>query len=219
MEPFADFIRRYRWQAALILALIAVYRISDVVMGIMANPFYVDMGYTKDEVAAVTKVYGVIMTLVGAFIGGVLSMRLGVMRVLMLGAVLSAATNLLFAWLAARGHDVTALIFVVSADNLASGIASAAFIAYLSGPDQRELLGHAVRAVQLDDAAAAEVHRRLFGRLRQCPWLCKFLYGDGAAGRAGAGAGLAGFACDSPDKKVIKIANLHRQKVIVRYYF
>ena len=132
VEPFAEFIRRYRWEAALILALIAVYRISDVVMGIMANPFYVDMGYTKDEVAAVTKVFGVIMTLVGAFIGGVLAMRLGVMRVLMLGAVLSAASNLLFAWLGTRGHDLTALIWVISADNLSSGIASAAFIAYLS---------------------------------------------------------------------------------------
>jgi len=132
VEPFADFIRRYRWQAALILALIAVYRISDVVMGIMANPFYVDMGYTKDEVAAVTKVYGVVMTLLGAFIGGTLSMRLGVPRILMLGALLSAASNLLFGWLAGHGHDLTALIFVVSADNLAGGIASAAFIAYLS---------------------------------------------------------------------------------------
>jgi PAT family beta-lactamase induction signal transducer AmpG len=132
VEPFAEFIRRYRWQAAIILGLIAVYHISDVVMGIMANPFYVDMGYTKDEVAAVTKVFGVIMTLLGAFIGGVLSMRLGVMRILMLGAVLSAITNLLFAWLATRGHDLTALVWVISADNLASGIASAAFIAYLS---------------------------------------------------------------------------------------
>jgi MFS transporter, PAT family, beta-lactamase induction signal transducer AmpG len=132
VEPFADFLRRYRWQAALILALIAVYRISDVVMGIMANPFYVDMGYTKDEVAAVTKIYGVVMTLAGAFIGGAMSMRMGVMRVLMLGAVLSAASNLLFAWLGSRGHDVQALIFVISADNLSSGIASAAFIAYLS---------------------------------------------------------------------------------------
>jgi PAT family beta-lactamase induction signal transducer AmpG len=132
VEPFAEFIGRYRWQAALILALIATYRISDVVMGIMANPFYVDMGYTKDEVAAVTKIYGVIMTLVGAFLGGVLAMRLGVMRVLMLGAVLSAATNVLFAWLAGQGHDVQSLIFVISADNLASGIASAGFIAYLS---------------------------------------------------------------------------------------
>ena len=132
VEPFADFWQRYRWQAVLVLALIAVYRISDVVMGIMANPFYVDMGYTKDEVAAVTKIYGVIMTLVGAFLGGLLSSRWGVMRVLMLGAVLSAASNLLFAWLHGVGHDVGALIFVVSADNLASGIASAAFIAYLS---------------------------------------------------------------------------------------
>lgn len=132
VEPFADFIRRYKWQAVLILSLIAIYRISDVVMGIMANPFYVDMGFTKDEVASVSKIYGVIMTLVGAFVGGVLSMRLGVMRVLMMGAVLSAASNLLFAWLATRGHDLTALIAVVSADNLAGGIASAAFIAYLS---------------------------------------------------------------------------------------
>ena len=133
VEPFADFLRRHRWHAVLILALIGTYRISDVVMGIMANPFYVDMGYTKDEVAAVTKIYGVIMTLVGAFLGGALTVRFGVHRVLMLGAVLSAASNLLFAWLAGHGHDVPALIAVVSADNLSGGIASAAFIAYLSG--------------------------------------------------------------------------------------
>ncbi len=132
VDPFADFLRRYGWHAVLILLLIATYRISDVVMGIMANPFYVDMGYTKDEVATVTKVYGVVMTLVGAFVGGVLSMRFGVMRILMLGAVLSAASNVLFAWLSGVGHDVTSLVLVVSADNLASGIASAAFIAYLS---------------------------------------------------------------------------------------
>jgi PAT family beta-lactamase induction signal transducer AmpG len=130
--PFADFIARYRWQAALLLALIAVYRISDVVMGIMANPFYVDMGYTKDEVAAVSKLYGVIMTLAGAFVGGALALRFGVLRVLMLGAVLSAASNLLFAALALRGHDLAWLIVVISADNLSAGIATAAFIAYLS---------------------------------------------------------------------------------------
>jgi len=88
--------------------------------------------YTKDEVAAVTKVYGVVMTLAGAFVGGALALRVGVMRVLLLGAVLSALTNLLFAWLADYGHSVPALIAVVSADNLASGLASAAFIGYLS---------------------------------------------------------------------------------------
>jgi PAT family beta-lactamase induction signal transducer AmpG len=132
VAPLSEFIRRYRWHAVLVLALIGTYRISDIVMGIMANPFYVDMGYSKEEVATVTKLYGVVMTLVGAFVGGVMVLRWGVMQVLMLGAVLSALTNLLFAWLALLGHDVYALIAVVSADNLSSGIASAAFIAYLS---------------------------------------------------------------------------------------
>lgn len=132
VEPFAEFLRRYGSQAVLVLSLIAVYRISDVVMGIMANPFYSDMGFTKTEVANITKVYGVVMTLLGTFIGGLMAMRLGVMRVMMLGALLSAGSNLLFAWLGSRGHDVPALMLVISADNLASGIASAAFIAYLS---------------------------------------------------------------------------------------
>ncbi len=132
IEPFADFIKRYGWHAILILSLIAIYRISDVVMGIMANPFYVDMGYTKDEVAAVSKVFGVVMTLVGAFVGGVLTLRFGVMRILFLGAILSAVSNLLFAWLATQGHDLNGLVWVISADNLSSGIATAAFIAFLS---------------------------------------------------------------------------------------
>ena len=132
VEPFADFFRRYGWNALLVLALIATYRVSDIVMGIMANPFYVDMGYSKDEVAAITKIYGVIMTLVGAGLGGVLSMRFGVMRTLMLGAILSAASNLLFSWLSLRGHDVNGLTAVISIDNLSGGIASSAFIAYMS---------------------------------------------------------------------------------------
>ncbi len=133
VQPFVEFFARFRWQALLILALIAVYRISDVVMGVMSNPFYQEMGFTKDEVAMVSKVYGVIMTIAGAALGGLLTLRIGVMRTLFLGAVLSAATNLLFVWLAGRGHDVGALVFTVSADNLSAGIASSAFVAYLSG--------------------------------------------------------------------------------------
>ena len=131
--PFMDFFKRFGSWAIVILLLIATYRISDVVMGIMANPFYSDMGFTKEEVAAVSKVFGVVMTLVGAFIGGVVAIRIGVMKTLFLGGLLSAATNLLFAVLAARGHDLVFLIFTVSADNLAGGLASAAFVAYLSG--------------------------------------------------------------------------------------
>jgi PAT family beta-lactamase induction signal transducer AmpG len=102
-------------------------------MGIMAMPLYVDMGFTKLEVASVSKLYGLIMTLVGGLAGGALSIRFGVMRIMMLGAVLSAATNLLFVWLRHQGHDVQALMVVISADNFASGLAAAAFIAYLSG--------------------------------------------------------------------------------------
>ena len=82
---FIDFFSRYQWQALLILMLIASYRISDVVMGVMANPFYQDLGFSKQEVAAVSKVFGVVMTLFGAFIGGVISVRIGVLRTLCLG--------------------------------------------------------------------------------------------------------------------------------------
>lgn len=131
--PFADFFSRFGWWALVVLLLIATYRISDIVMGVMANPFYSDMGFTKEEVAAVSKVFGVLMTLAGAFVGGVLTMRCGVMKVLFLGALLSAATNLLFSVLAQLGHSTAFLIVTVSADNLAGGMASAAFVAYLSG--------------------------------------------------------------------------------------
>ena len=138
VSPFKEFLNRFGWQqAAIVLALIATYRISDVVMGIMANPFYVDMGFSKADVANVTKVYGVVMTLVGAALGGVMALRWGVMRVMMVGAVLSAVTNVLFAWLAGIGNQYWALVGVISADNLASGIASAAFIAYMSGLTSR----------------------------------------------------------------------------------
>jgi PAT family beta-lactamase induction signal transducer AmpG len=124
---------RHSYNAFLILALIAVYRISDVVMGVMSNPFYVDMGYTKDEVATVSKVYGVLMTIAGAAVGGVLIMRIGIIKTLFIGAILSAVTNLLFVWLTVIGHSLPGLIFTISADNLSAGIASSAFIAYLSG--------------------------------------------------------------------------------------
>jgi PAT family beta-lactamase induction signal transducer AmpG len=142
VAPFADFLRRYGWHAVVILALIAVYRISDIVMGVMAGPFYVDMHFSKTQVASVTKIYGVAMTVAGAFVGGALTTRFGVLRMMLLGAILSASSNLLFAWLWGWGagagpelacRNIWGLTLVVSADNFASGLASAAFIAYLSG--------------------------------------------------------------------------------------
>ncbi|MDO6773936.1 MFS transporter [Pseudomonadota bacterium] len=130
--PFIDFFKRYGKTAILILLLISCYRISDIVMGIMANVFYVDMGFSKEEIAFVSKVYGLIMTLVGAAFGGVLLVRYGTMKILFLGALLVAITNLLFAWQAYIGYNMPFLTFAISVDNFSAGIATAAFIAYLS---------------------------------------------------------------------------------------
>jgi len=130
--PFIDFVRRYGKQALIILALIGTYRISDVILGIIANVFYVDMGFTKEEIAQIIKIYGVVMTIVGAGLGGILVNRFGVRKILFLGALLVSLTNLLFAWLATLGNDTTALTIVISLDNLSGGIATAAFVAYLS---------------------------------------------------------------------------------------
>jgi PAT family beta-lactamase induction signal transducer AmpG len=132
LSPFIDFFARHGWLALLVLALIASYRISDIVLGVIANVFYVDMGFSKTEVANVTKVFGVAMTLLGAVVGGVLVNRFGVMRILFTGALLAAATNLLFALLAKLGASVPMLIAVVAMDNLSGGLAAAAFVAYLS---------------------------------------------------------------------------------------
>ncbi len=132
VSPFVDFFGRYGWLALLVLALIASYRLSDIVLGVIANVFYVDMGFTKIQVANVTKVFGVMMTVAGALGGGLLVNRFGVMRILFIGALLSAATNLLFALLAKAGASVALLIGVVAMDNLSGGLATAAFVAYLS---------------------------------------------------------------------------------------
>ncbi len=130
--PFIDFFKRFGKSALLILLLISCYRISDIVMGIMANVFYVDMGFAKDEIAYISKIYGLIMTLVGAAFGGVLLARFGTLKILFLGALLVALTNLLFAWQAVVGYHVPMLTAVISVDNFSAGIATAAFIAYLS---------------------------------------------------------------------------------------
>ena len=130
--PFLDFFSRYGKHALLILALISCYRISDVVMGVMANAFYVDMGFSKTEVASVSKVYGVIMTLLGAGLGGILVSKYNTMRILALGAILAACTNLAFMLFSYIGNSLPMLTLVISLDNLSAGIATAAFITFMS---------------------------------------------------------------------------------------
>jgi PAT family beta-lactamase induction signal transducer AmpG len=132
VAPFVEFFRRNGAWALVILGLIGVYRISDITMGVMANPFYIDLGFTLEEIADVTKIFGFFMTMAGAALGGILVVRYGIRGPLLLGAVLVAATNLLFAWLALADPSLVGLALVVSADNLSGGLASSAFIAYLS---------------------------------------------------------------------------------------
>lgn len=130
--PFVDFFARHGRLAVIILAFIGLYRVTDITMGVMANPFYLELGFTKAQIANVSGIYGVAMTIVGGVLGGVLVPRYGIMRVLLAGAVLAALTNLLFAALALKGPAVWMLVLTISADNLAGGIAISAFIAYLS---------------------------------------------------------------------------------------
>jgi len=132
LNPFREFFQRQGLFALVILAFIMVYRISDITLGVMANPFYIDMGYSELEIGLVTKTVGPFVTIAGALAGGVLVMRYGKMRMLLLGAVLVVVTNLLFAWLATQEAELLWLILVVGADNLAAGIATTTFVAYLS---------------------------------------------------------------------------------------
>lgn len=132
ISPFVEFFQRNGWLAILILLLIGSYRISDITMGVMANPFYLDLGFSKIEIANITKIFGFFMTIAGAGLGGVLVIRFGISRPLLLGAVMVALTNLLFAWLAVTEPNLVSLALVISVDNLSGGLASAAFIAYLS---------------------------------------------------------------------------------------
>ncbi|GAA0641986.1 AmpG family muropeptide MFS transporter [Brevundimonas lenta] len=130
-QPMADFYRRFTGVATLILALICVYRLADFVLNIM-NPFYLDLGFTKTELAEVRKVFGVLMTTLGVFIGGWSVARLGLIRTMVIGAFMSPVSNLVFAWLATQGPSINALVIAIGVDNVATGYAGTALIAYMS---------------------------------------------------------------------------------------
>jgi PAT family beta-lactamase induction signal transducer AmpG len=132
LTPVNDFIVRYRWQALLMLGLIATYRMSDTVMGVMANVFYIDIGFSKEQIASVSKVFGLIMTLLGAGVGGLLIVRFGILPILFVGGLAASLTNLLFAVLSSLGADLQMLVVTISCDNFSGGLATAAFVAYLS---------------------------------------------------------------------------------------
>ncbi|WP_342148342.1 AmpG family muropeptide MFS transporter [Methylorubrum sp. SB2] len=133
VEPFGDLIRRKGARLILILSLIMLYRLPDFISGVMAQPFYNEQGFSLVEIANVTKIYGVIVGLVGALAGGWAVMRFGIQASLLFGGIVAAGSNLMFAWLAVSGHDMNLFIASISIDNFSAAFAGTALIAYMSG--------------------------------------------------------------------------------------
>ena len=132
IKPIVNFFDRYKKVAITILVLIGLYRIADVVMGVMANIFYLDKGYLIKDIATFSKFFGLIATILGGLLGGYSSMKFGTYQSLLVGAIIAAGTNLLFALLAIIDKNLFYLATIIAADNVASGFAGAAFVVYLS---------------------------------------------------------------------------------------
>ena len=133
VDPIRQFFERFGVRLAVFLiVLVGLYRVSDIVLSVVANMFYQDLGFTKPEIASIVKTWGLCMTLLGGFVGGLMTNRFGMYTMLLWGAILASITNLLFLILANVGHDVFWLYVVIAADNLAAGLASVAFVAFLS---------------------------------------------------------------------------------------
>lgn len=130
-EPLKDFFARYSRTAGLILALICLYRLGDFVLNIM-NPFYLDLGFSKTQIAEVRKVFGVAATMAGVFLGGVAVVRLGLMRALIIGAFAGPLSQFMFVWLAVAGPNMHVLLAAIGVDNICSGFAGTCLIAYMS---------------------------------------------------------------------------------------
>jgi len=132
MEPLTELFRRKGPILIPILALVACFRLPDFVAGVMANPLYIDLGFSKADIANVSKLYGVWVGIAGAFAGGLAVTRLGLWWTLLIGAVIAAASNLMFSWLAVAGGRLDLLVLSISADNFAGGFAGSALVAYMS---------------------------------------------------------------------------------------
>jgi PAT family beta-lactamase induction signal transducer AmpG len=147
-QPVMDFFKRYGKLAIWILLLILLYRISDLVLGVIANVFYQDMGYSKTEIGSMSKAFGLVVSILGSFGSGIIALRIGVMRTLYSAAILVVVTNLLFCWLTFVGQNHTDITFslplignvsfplelavVIALDNLVQGFSTVAFIAWMS---------------------------------------------------------------------------------------
>ena len=129
--PFKQFAKKYGQFTIILILLIICYRIADIVMGVVANLFYSDMGYNLKQIATYSKFWGLIATISGGVIGGIISVKIGVNFTLLIGAVLAASSNILFALISSIEPNSLILVSVITADNLSAGLASTAFVAFL----------------------------------------------------------------------------------------
>ncbi len=130
-QPFAQFVSKHRnWVVILLFAVF--YKIGDSLLSKMMHPFYLDMGFTKTEVAEITKFYGFVMTVVGGMIGGWTVYKIGIMRSLLIFGVLQMLSNLAFVWQANVGHDTSVLTVVITLENMTGAMGTAAFVAFFS---------------------------------------------------------------------------------------
>ena len=138
VKPLIDFYRRFGHYLIVLLLFVSLYRISDYVLGILANPFYLAIGFSKSEVATVAKIYGAWVSMIGVGAGAWAAMKFGVARCLVVATILIASTNLFFALMAKVGAEIWVLTATISADNFAQGFGSTVLIAYLTTLTNRD---------------------------------------------------------------------------------
>ena len=142
IEPLKDFFSRFGlFMASMLLLIIATYRLTDIVMGPMASPFYIDMGFTLTEIGAVVKVVALVASVIGIFTGGILIKRIGIYKGLIIGAFLVMLTNLCFSYVAITEKNIISLAIIVGMDSLAAGIVGTVNIAFLTSLVSKKYTG------------------------------------------------------------------------------
>ena len=131
--PLLDLYSRMGRVLVVVLVLCALYRMSDFLAGVMSGPLYVDLGFTKSQIASITKVYGVIVGIIGAFAGGIMVARFGLFRSMIAGAAAQAISHLAFAWLSTQGASLSALVVAISIDNFSQSFGGTILVTYMSG--------------------------------------------------------------------------------------
>ena len=141
-DPFVDFLSRFGFFAsAVLLMIIATYRLTDIVMGPMATPFYIDMGFTLTEIGAVVKIVALLASIFGISMGALLLKKIGIYRSLMLGAFLVMLTNVCFSYVAISEKSITSLSMIVAMDSIAAGIVGTVNIAFLTSLVSKKYTG------------------------------------------------------------------------------